>query len=398
MRASKARILILLACLTPAVALACCKYLSQLPSFPSGDPVASLPRQPGWQASPDNPIIRFGDFRKNGAWNDPCVLKEGDGYVMYLSSSTPELFKPPVLPFRAVSDDGIAWALDPKGPLLGPKGMPYMSLETPSVVRYKGIYHLYYSGIFPEGSVPRMAIGHATSPDGIKWTHDPDRTAVVSATGDVQDWNGYLVAEPGAIVYEGRIYLYFTAMGGREGGRPPQKQVIALATSTDGSRFVTPRIVLEQSELYPATKGFVGYSTPAATVHEGRVHLFCDVAYFKKSDKPQWSQVALHHAVSDDGENDFREDQAPIFTRRDFEWAAGQILAPTALFDGGTVKLWFHGHARPGAFMAKAIATGKTRKFGIGYATMDASRYDEDGLPAAPRPSARRPGRSAPGE
>ncbi len=378
---SKVRSLTLLLSALAVTTLSCAELFPP----PSADHIASLPRQSGWQVHASNPIISLGDLRDKGVWNDPCVLKQDSTYVMYLTSTTGEVFNSPVQPFRAVSSDGIQWTLQPSQPLLDPAGTPYKSLETPSVVFYKNAYHMYYSGIFPEGTVPSMAIGHATSPDGITWTKDPRAPAVLSATGNVSDWNGYLVAEPGAVVYKDRIYLYFTAMGARPGGTPPQKQVVGLATSTDGSRFDKPRIVLEQSDLYPADRGFVGYSTPAAAVHEGNVHIFCDVAYFNKDDDPQWSQVALHHAVSDDGEHGFRQDPAAIVTRQDFAWANGEISGPCVLFDGETIKMWFLGHARAHAFMPEVIATNKTRNFGIAYATTAASRYASEQRPGTQR-------------
>lgn len=373
---SAASVAILLAS-APMLLLGC--ELLTLPTSGSSsgpDPVAELPRQAGWDVKAQ-PVLQIGDLKNKGIWNDPCVLPDDrGGYVMYMTSSTKESFKPPVQPFRAVSPDGVNWRLDPSTPLLDPAGTPYVSIETPSVVFYKGTYHMYYSGIFPQGQVPSMAIGHATSSDGITWKHDTKNKAVISATGTVSDWNGYLVAEPGAVVYNDKIYLYFTSLGARPGGNPPQLQVIGLATSNDGAKFDQPRPVIRQAEIYPPEKGYVGYSTPSATVRDGAMHVFYNVAHFSAPRDPQWQQVALHHAVSADGERDFRQDPEPILSRAHLDFPSGEVGGPFVIFEGDQAKMWFLGHAGAKGFLPEMLSTGKTSKFGIRLATTDAARFN----------------------
>ena len=216
-----------------------------------------------------------------------------------------------------------------------------------------------------------MAIGHATSADGITWSTETE--PVLKATGNVRDWNGYNAAEPGAVVYNGRLYLYFSAIGARPGDNPPQLQTIGLATSDDGTNFDTPRMVFGQAPIYPPELGFVGYSTPSALVHDGVMHLFFDIAHFSESRERQWLQVGLHHAYSRDGETDFVQDELPIFVRHDFDWSAGEILAPTAIVDGNEVLLWFAGHVAV-ADLGPLVRRGlKGPEFGIGRATINLS-------------------------
>jgi hypothetical protein len=337
------------------------------------DPLANLDSQPGRLDVRPEPVIRAGDHRERAIWNDPHVLKENGRYVMYLTTSVGEPFKPPVLPFRAVSDDGIEWRLDPEQPLLDPAGTPFASIETPSVVRFNGRYHMFYTGVYAEGVTPPMAIGRAVSEDGVRWTSDKE--PLLQATGNFQDWNGYLVGEPGAVVYKGKILLYFSAVGARPSGNPPQLQSIGLVTSADGVRFDAPRKVLEQAATYPADKGFVGYSTPAAFVFNERVHLLYDVAHFNRFGNPQWQQVALHHAVSKDGGASFVQDRHPLLTRKDFSWTTGELLAPTALVDGGRIRIWFSGHVALGEMGPLAQRGWKGGEFGIGYGTAEIGRF-----------------------
>ena len=333
----------------------------------AGAALPPLPRQAGWVAHSPDPVIQTGDFRSQGLWGDPCVLKVNGEYVMYLTSSTRDPFKPPVLPFRAVSPDGVKWELQPKQPLLTAEGMEYVSIETPSVVYFRGRYHMYFTAIMPDGRIPPMAIGHAVSDDGIKWTKDPE--PVLRGTGNLSDWNGYLVAEPGAVVHDDRIHLYFCAVAARPGGKPPQLQTIGRVTTEDGVTFTPPERLVEQHALYPPEQGYVGYSTPFALSHRGRVHLFYDVAHFQAGRDPEWQQVALHHAVSSDGGKTFTQDPAPLLAREDFDWTAGEILAPSVLVEGDRLLLWFGGHVRNPDLAPLILRGFKGREFGVGLAT-----------------------------
>jgi len=337
----------------------------------AGQEPLGLTSSGGWTFPLPNPVIKAGDLRPKGLWNDPSVIVAGGQYVMFMTTSVDAPFKPPVLPFRAVSTDGLSWTLSPGTPLMGPAGTPFVSIETPSVVLYHGMFHMFFTGVYGRPDPAPMAIGHAVSPDGINWTVTPG--PVIAATGKPNDWNGYLVGEPGAIVRNDQIFVYFSAVGARPGGAPPQLQSIGLARTSDGTNFQPAKQVLLQAALYPPEKGFVGYSTPAAFELNGRVHLVYDVALYRRNGDPDWQQVALHHAVSSDGETGFAQDPAPWFTRDDFPWTSGEILAPAALIDGTTLRLWFAGHVRRadlGPMIRRGIAGGE---FGIGYATRPTS-------------------------
>ncbi|MBV8594340.1 MAG: hypothetical protein JOZ27_08585 [Caulobacteraceae bacterium] len=246
------------------------------PSLPRPDRMAT---QDGWVQPFKNPVIPAGSLRAQGLWNDPDVLKDDGRYVMYLTSSVAEPFKPPIVPFRAVSLDGINWRLNPKEPVVMPAGTPFVSVETPSVVKFHGAYHMFFTGVYPESRQGVMAVGHAQSADGIHWTVTP--RPVISPTLDPRDWNGFLVSEPGAIVRNDEIFVYFCALRARPGGRPPQDQSIGLAKTSDGVTFGPAVKVLSQSALYPPEKGFAGYSTPQPFELDGRVHLLYDVILYQ---------------------------------------------------------------------------------------------------------------------
>jgi hypothetical protein len=330
----------------------------------------------GWTFPLPNPVIKAGDFRAKALWNDPCVVRSGGQYIMFMTTSVDAPFQPPILPFRAVSNDGQTWTLSPETPLMTAAGTAFVSLETPSVVLFHGVWHMYFTGIYAKPDPSPMAIGHAQSADGINWTVTPG--PVIAATGKASDWNGILVGEPGAIVRDDHIFVYFSALGARSSGQPPQLQTIGLAKTADGTTFGPAVTVLGQNATYPPEKGFAGYSTPAAFEINGRIHLVYDVALYRRSADPDWQQVALHHAVSPrDGETDFIQDAEPWLTREDFPWTSGEILAPVVLIDGTTLRLWFAGHVRKsdlGPLIRRGISGGE---FGIGYATRPVADLSE---------------------
>jgi len=288
-------------------------------------------------------VLSFGDFKENGLWNDPSVLREGKGYVMYTTANIGGKFGT-VLPFRATSKDGINWSMN-QTPLLQlgkDDSFDEDSVETPSVIKFKGKYHMFYTGVVKGFIKQDLSIGHAISNDGINWKKVSDK-ALLAPTGNMfSDWNGFHVAEPGAVVFKNKIYLYFHASGRRlSGDGPGNESVIALSTSSDGVNFSKMKPVLKQGPLYPTTapEEFVGYSTPSAEVVNGKVHLFYDVI----ATEPSWEQVALHHAVSSDGIN-FKEDKKPILRRNDLSWTKTEIRAPASLYEKGRFRLWFAGH------------------------------------------------------
>ena len=323
-----------------------------------------IPTSIDWTALESNPIINMGDQLSGAQWNDPSILKENLIYVMYLTANYGDQGEN-VIPFRATSNDGIIWDINPT-PVLSTgentSNFDYAKVETPSVVYFNGLYHMYYTGVQTDLS-GILCIGHATSEDGLSWVKDPSNP-IISPTGDIVNWNGAQVGEPGAVVFNEQIYLYFTAVGLRpDDAQPMALRTIGLAISSDGSIFDVPQKVLEQCFLYPASSNYEGYSTPSALVFNGNIHLFFDVVMINEYENPDWIQVAIHHAVSSDGINWIQDDLA-IFKRSSFGWTSREIRAPSIIHDGNLFKMWFSGDN----FIEEGI-------WGIGYATADDNTY-----------------------
>jgi len=312
-----------------------------------------------WQTNVKNPVISHSQGIPRMIWNDPSVMKEDDTFRMWLSGGT-GIGINHVRIYQATSKDGVTWQIDP-AVLLGPSDQDGLwdnnAIETPSVIKVNGTYHMYYSGKGNDDPGGVYQIGHATSPDGTTWTKDPDNP-VIQLHGDANHWGFYHVAEPGA-VYDSKndiIYLYYMTSKLRPGYSGKNSNLLSmhgvcLATSpgNDGSTFTHydpdkdgfADAVLLQSPNYPPEKDYRGYSTPFALIDsDGLFHLYYDVVVHPK--RGEWEQVALAHAASSNGTS-FAEIEYDILIRGSEKWTGSEIRAPSVLVEGDTVRMWYAG-------------------------------------------------------
>ena len=293
---------------------------------------------------PVDPVIGDSQFFTDAKWDDPSVLKTSSGFVMYASAG--KGFSGDIDIYRLESKDGVTWELNPKNAVLenstNADAVDKKGVETPSVVLFNGTYHMFYTA-YPKDLMDwhGYRIMHATSLDGITWTKDPNPIAPPTDplnTTPNMDFNQWIVAEPGAVIFKDKIYLYFAASGANVVTQS-DLFTIGLTTSSDGKTWSKPRQVLVPDQsMYPRKK-YQGYSTPAATVHNGKVELFFDVA-----EANPFHQVAFHRAVSSDGETDWKVDPTPIITTKTYTWAADQVISPSPLYVEDKLYMWFAGH------------------------------------------------------
>ena len=328
-----------------------------------------------WEKYSNNPIISYGEDVEGIIWNDPSVIKEGDIYRMWLSGGT-GLGINNLLLYQASSSDGLVWDID-STPVLAPgsKGeWDDEKIETPMVIKVNSTYHLYYSGYKTGDGAGQYQIGHATSPDGINWTKDPNNP-VIPYTEDPHHWGFYQTAEPGAVYNPNNntIYLYYVTGKLRmaydgENSNLALIQGICLATSqgNDGSNFTHydcnidgfRDAVLIQSSNYPTESDYVGYSTPFVFIDSnGLFHLFYGVAVYPEDG--DWQQVALAHSTSSNGTS-FSEIEHDIFIRGSEEWTKTEVRSPCVVEEGEILKMWYAGH------------TNWFGSSGIGFATYGA--------------------------
>lgn len=302
-----------------------------------------------------NPILKNDSLFAGSHWNDAHVLKIGSDYVMYASSDNG--FNGNVKIYRLISKDGINWDLSPKNAVFerssNKEDWDSASTETPAVVVFKGTYYLFYTAYSNMADPSTYKVGYATSPDGITFTRQGIAVEPTDPKGQPNfTFNQYLAGEPAPVIFNGKLYLYFTTLGVDNVSAMATLETIGLITTNDGTTWTKPvQTLIPDQKLYPRKDGWMGYSTPHAIVLGGKMHLFFDLA----NEIPKWHQERIHHAVSDDGISNWRQDSKAIFKRSDFDWTASELLSPAVYLEGDTLMLWFSGN--------------KGYDLGIGFAT-----------------------------
>jgi hypothetical protein len=286
-----------------------------------------------------NPILDWNDFII-GSWADPTVLKVNDEYSMYVSAmhggiSTPQ----PINIYRFTSSDGYSWAMNPSTPVMEHVAGTYYEggIETPNVIFFKGEYHMYNT-VYLQNIPALFKVSHATSPDGISWTMDVTPTLVPDST---LNWMSEIVAEPGAVVKDDTLYLFYTAISNIG------DVSIGLMRSLDGSSFFdTTQAVTIPRDIYPRSQGYLGLSTPDATLVGDTIYLFTDLV--RTDTFTFWNQVGLHQFKSYGDINKWYYDKTDIHLSSDFAWTDGnylsQLLGPTPLMDGNKLRIWYWGY------------------------------------------------------
>lgn len=289
-------------------------------------------------------ILEKDELFSGATWNDPHVLQIANQFVMYASAD--HNFDENIEIYRLISNDGVNWTLSPSTAVLskGTGGADWdrKSVETPAVVSFNGQYYMFYTGYaVTQNDATSYKIGYATSSDGISWTKGTVLVQPTDPSGAPNmDFDQFVTAEPAPVVFNGKIYLYFTALGANA-SVGTTLQTIGLIESSDGVTWSTPQqVVIPDQTLYPRASNWKGYSTPHAAVLDNKVHLFVDVV----TDTP-FSQDKIHHLVSSDGKTGWVHDSTAIFDKSEFAWTTNQIRAPAVLLSGTTLYLWFAGDA-----------------------------------------------------
>ena len=162
-----------------------------------------------WTRYGDNPVL---DVGPPGAWDDAMLVRGS----VYIDNTTYHMWYSGYdgLTFRigyATSPDGINWQKYSSNPVLdfGASGTwddEYVAI--PTVIYFNSQYHMIYQGR-DNGTI---RLGHATSPDGINWTKDPQNPVIdIGAPGS---WYDTWVATPFMMSKGDTLHLWFF---GRQG-------------------------------------------------------------------------------------------------------------------------------------------------------------------------------------
>lgn len=173
-----------------------------------------------------DPVLNTGE---PGEWDDEIImgasvlLLDNIYYMWYTGGGVPSFYGPFSIG-RATSTDGINWEKDALNPVLIPGtagSWDGVWVMCPCVLFNGSIYHMWYAAYGDQ-----VQIGHATSPDGVTWTKDPDNP--VLTRGAYGSWDYPRVDFP-SVIYDGTTYHMWYSGGVYREWR------IGYATSPDGS-------------------------------------------------------------------------------------------------------------------------------------------------------------------
>lgn len=198
--------------------------------YESGEPrqlgYATSPNGVAWTKHPANPVLRPGPDGFDAAYvGHGAVLHEGIYKLWYHAQGD----QGPIIAY-ATSPDGVNWTK--QGPVLHPEGGNWDegAVWGPSVLRYNGLYWMWYGGAGPQGP---PAIGLATSFDGLTWTR-VGSAPVLSEDNPIGD--------PHVLLHGSIFKMWYTDYGAG---------VIKYAESPDGIHWlpITGNPVLAPGEL-----------------------------------------------------------------------------------------------------------------------------------------------------
>ncbi|MFQ6083553.1 MAG: hypothetical protein ACE5WD_09350 [Candidatus Aminicenantia bacterium] len=319
-----------------------------------------------WIKYPGNPVIPEGALSDWDRWkSDPFVMKDGDIYKMWYGTNQ-DGTKTQI--GYAESYDGINWAHHPTPVVrIGSDGAwDDEDIETPTVVKYNGIYHLWYCARGePEGSEwspeATYKIGHATSSDGIHWKKDPNNPVV--PLGEMYiDWDWACTAEPTVIVEDGTFKIWY--LGGDVYNGKFRLRV-GYATSNDGSNWTK----YQGNPVLSSPEKNRELATPSVLRSEKGYTLWCSLM---DEEHDFFPNGPFRYATSSDGINWTMHPEYVLECEPSVTWDHSGIFGPTVLFDEdeNKYKMWYSGYETDWATYVH---------FGIGYATKEVKKKHSKG-------------------
>lgn len=210
-------------------------------------------------------------------------------------------------------------------------------IALPNILFNDNVYHMWYMGI---GADDILAIGHATSPDGISWTKDPDNP--VLKKGSSGSWDDLGVYHP-KVIYEGSIFhMWYTGIStGKERG--------GYATSPDGVTWTkyAGNPVLSSGATGEWDAG--GYILTGPVIYlDNKFHMWYGASNSFTSE--------LGYATSTDGTSWTRHPDNPVLSNGGSgNWDYPSTDPGSVIFNGSTYEMWYCG--------------GEKFKWRIGHAT-----------------------------
>jgi len=210
-----------------------------------------------------------------------------------------------------------------------------------SMVLVDGTYHLFFAGGTTLANFNDLAVGHATSTDGINWELDPANPVFTA----IPEGNWHVIAVGGgAVIHDGNEFRMW--YGGFDGSKGQG----GYATSPDGTNWTrhpdNPVLRVGPEGTFDST-----YATPNAVIYQGGTyHMWYNAG------ASRWESIG--YAFSDDGLT-WTKSSTPVL-EPGTGWENHLVQWPEVLFDGTTFHMWYCG--------SQAIG-GRPIDLSFGYAT-----------------------------
>jgi formylglycine-generating enzyme required for sulfatase activity len=167
---------------------------------------------------------------------DPCVIRLADNsFCLYYCAGGKKTAEGKQVwefkNYRATSPDGIAWQREPEPVLpLGPAGSwDAQSHAGPCVLKLADGFHMWYLGSGPYKGRTAWRIGHATSPDGRKWTRSGQEP--VLDIGKEGEWEGGTFMHFDIVFRDGKFLFWYAAAPTEHGDETTMTIQIGHGTS-----------------------------------------------------------------------------------------------------------------------------------------------------------------------
>ena len=316
--------------------------------------------------SQGNPVIPVGP---PGSWDSgiaffpEVVVQEGVHYAFYCGAQ--DLVSGPLAIGYATSADGLAWEKSPANPVFEGDGTGFDAFVVCdlAVVVDGDTWVLYYDG--SSTTTPSPGIGRATAPDPAgPWMRSPDP---VLTSGSASEWDSALVFPDTVVATEEGFVMYYTGSTGFT--MPLTNMQIGLATSPDGINWTkyndpdTANAPFAESD--PVLELGPPGSWDANIAWSGVVRETASGwEIFYAANAFPGSGLNIGYAKSSDGIVWTKSSGNPILEAGTEFWAPNDLIPKSVMVRDSTYFLYYHG-----------FSTGINAEIGVATAPAEETLY-----------------------